>query len=495
MMVKKLEKQKLNMNKKYRILALLFVLSILSTTLITYQWARAEFSGAQEDLPYYVGAPGSRDYIIETNSTHVFAYNGTTGELEYSGSNATSVIQSSIDDGTDIFIKAGTYDIIALSVGAGKTVEGVKSGTILLAEDTDTVNFITVSGDNVTLKNLVFDGADIVDRIVYSDVDFMLLDGLEICNAANGAAGDGIVGDFAHSVITNCYIHDIDQDGFNPFGEFNTFSNNIVTNCGSQGVHLSSTASYTTITGNVVENCTEALDFYQNNVGITITGNYLHGLSRVIADSGTPGAVDVVIDSNIIDGSDCSSGNPMWFDTSTNDRWVISNNQIISTGTRTAVGWYGTHLLFKGNTVRYGLYGLLFREADPGNNTITDNYFLAQTSKSIAEENSADGNWIYNNYCEKPISILSTSKVERNYQGFVTENSGVAEASNGDTIAHGLAGTPDIVLLTIEETDANYFLQLQSKDATNIQIYLYDATAGAAETTDKTIHWSAIYVP
>jgi len=75
------------------------------------------------------------------------------------------------------------------------------------------------------------------------------------------------------------------------------------------------------------------------------------------------------------------------------------------------------------------------------------------------------------------------------------ENEGIAEASNTDTIAHGLAGTPTSVFFNVEETDANYRAQLNAKDATNLTLYLYDLTASAVETVDKTIHWKAKYNP
>jgi len=73
--------------------------------------------------------------------------------------------------------------------------------------------------------------------------------------------------------------------------------------------------------------------------------------------------------------------------------------------------------------------------------------------------------------------------------------SGTMEASNDDWIAHGLAGTPALVILTVNETDANYCIQLKATNSTHFQIYLYDLTAGAAETVDKTIHWYAEYQP
>lgn len=72
------------------------------------------------------------------------------------------------------------------------------------------------------------------------------------------------------------------------------------------------------------------------------------------------------------------------------------------------------------------------------------------------------------------------------------QNSGSIEASNDDWIAHGLNNlNPTVVLLTVNETDARYIVQLKATNTTKFQIYLYDETAGAAEAVDKTILWYA----
>lgn len=72
------------------------------------------------------------------------------------------------------------------------------------------------------------------------------------------------------------------------------------------------------------------------------------------------------------------------------------------------------------------------------------------------------------------------------------QSSGSAEASNDDWIAHELTGlNPTVVLLTVNETDTRYIIQLKATNTTHFQIYLYDEGAGALETTDKTILWYA----
>ena len=72
------------------------------------------------------------------------------------------------------------------------------------------------------------------------------------------------------------------------------------------------------------------------------------------------------------------------------------------------------------------------------------------------------------------------------------EDGGEAEASDTDTIAHTLLGKPVRISGTVEETDAVYILNFTA-DAANLTVALYDHTAGAAETVNKTISWEAVY--
>jgi hypothetical protein len=83
------------------------------------------------------------------------------------------------------------------------------------------------------------------------------------------------------------------------------------------------------------------------------------------------------------------------------------------------------------------------------------------------------------------------------FHGRGFQNSGTAEASNGDTISFGVtfAEAPQTVLITVNENDARYIAQAYSITTTGFSLYLWDNTAGTLETVDKTISWSADYQP
>jgi len=95
------------------------------------------------------------------------------------------------------------------------------------------------------------------------------------------------------------------------------------------------------------------------------------------------------------------------------------------------------------------------------------------------------------------VNAPSDCKIESCSFNFRTEEYGTANASNGDTIAFGvtLAGIPQSVLITVNENDARYIAQAYTITTTGFDLYLWDDTAGALETVDKTISWHVKYEP
>lgn len=93
------------------------------------------------------------------------------------------------------------------------------------------------------------------------------------------------------------------------------------------------------------------------------------------------------------------------------------------------------------------------------------------------------------------VNTVSDIKFAGN-EGYITIAAGTAEASNTDWVSFGVtfAGTPHPIL-TVEENDARYIAQPYSVNTTHFRLYLYDETAGALETVDKTINWYAEYNP
>jgi len=109
-------------------------------------------------------------YIIDKSGDTYRALNGTTGKIDYSGTDAASVIQLAINalgtTGGKIFIRAGTYLISSpISISVPLTMEG-ETGTILKSSGDNSILRINVgfNGLNsaqtiIILNNLAFDGS------------------------------------------------------------------------------------------------------------------------------------------------------------------------------------------------------------------------------------------------------------------------------------------------------------------------------------------------
>jgi len=92
-------------------------------------------------------------YIIWKEGSTYYATNGTTGLIDYSGADATTVIQSAIDNtsmGSDIFIKSGDYTISSLTI---QDCRLIGEGNINYPLDESGGVVFTLSGnDGITVK-------------------------------------------------------------------------------------------------------------------------------------------------------------------------------------------------------------------------------------------------------------------------------------------------------------------------------------------------------
>jgi len=132
-------------------------------------------------------------YIIGIDGTTIYAINCKTGKIDYSGTDARTVIQSAINaltNGGKIFIKQGTYYInSSIQYQDEVIIEGEgKDNTILKAPADYSLPFIFTPPDltvwrNVQIKNLqtFYSGID------FSSVNYGLLENLSIWHAPQGA--------------------------------------------------------------------------------------------------------------------------------------------------------------------------------------------------------------------------------------------------------------------------------------------------------------------
>jgi len=139
-----------------------------------------------------------------------YAQNGTTGVIDYSGTDAATVIQAAIDaltEGGLIILRRGIYALTScIRVSKGIHLLGEK-GAVLRVDDgaqssTNPFNILEVTGDNVTVENLELDGnAASNPNLAGTTPD---------PPPANPNIQSGIVFfSGRNGEIVNCYLHDL----------------------------------------------------------------------------------------------------------------------------------------------------------------------------------------------------------------------------------------------------------------------------------------------
>jgi hypothetical protein len=203
-------------------------------------------------------------YIIWTDGTNYYAKNGSTGEIDFSGTDATKVMQGAIDalrdTGGVIYVRKGTYNasislysnITIKGEGASTTIIGIISATgtsdsklqkISIEDLHITGNSNGIVAHHVTqlrIKNVILDGA-LVDAISMKYVDQFEIDGCII----HGVKGNGIylggsnISDAANGVINNTWIYDAGANGIHiQYGDSIKVTNVVANNNTQNGIYV-----------------------------------------------------------------------------------------------------------------------------------------------------------------------------------------------------------------------------------------------------------------
>ena len=123
------------------------------------------FGSAQTPPPSPGTVLATASYVIFHQKVF-YAQNGNTGQIDYSGTDATTVIQSAVDalaDGGLVFVRRGIYPLTgSIVLGQGIHLLG-EQGAILKVGDgsqnsLNPFNMLEVKGDDVTIENLELDG-------------------------------------------------------------------------------------------------------------------------------------------------------------------------------------------------------------------------------------------------------------------------------------------------------------------------------------------------
>jgi len=433
--------------------------------------------------------PATASYIIFKKGNKTYAKNGETGHIEYEDTDSATAINNALNSagnkgGGTVFIRKGTYQIdssIEISHDAIRLVGENPKNTILAGTanlgDNPIIN-ITKSTYDVEIANLMLDGANMPTSpyttarkgIHATGFQYRIkIHDLIVQNTpATGIGTDSIVrGWIYNNYVYNCGTSG-ESAGSNGIGiavstdvRYIIITNNIVDSCKNNGILLeyaggeaTKFSPYHIISNNIVKYC--------GTVASQSAGIRLDGVEKTIVSGNT------------------LFGNKLGIHI-TKTEWVTSNNpsrKISVIGNVIAEsGEHGIRIPYDSTEIHI-----------INNRIIGSNYYgiYVNTDGAIIEHN------IFADNSSGAILIGSGKHptIKRN-TGYTTEASGTATIPSGQTsvtFAHGLAGTPTMVVLGA--THSEVADAIWSADDTNITI-----TVPSAVSADRQISWYAEYKP
>jgi len=392
-------------------------------------------------------------YIIWTDGTTVYALNGTSGLIDYSGTDATTVIQNAIDAITDgtIFIKSGTYLINqSIHLKSDINIIGENPATTILQTNSDIsiLNTIAGNGDhtgryfNIQISRITVyknvTGTDTnysidLEDCCYTIIDNVIIDGDNTAvTSKSGIKFGKTVSDVWLNKILNSEFHAsrirVDTT--------DTWIINNYLNCNSIDEAIVVKASSIKIMDNHIIGGTDSGIYLDTVSHVDILGNFFDMCRKYAISS-----INTV-----------------------NDIAIVGNSFYKTYKTGIMIRDGSTLFTICGNTFYYSSYDTAGYSdiINYGKQcTISNNVFSTEgnTRSAIREVSPAD----YNIYAENIIDtanyvtaiiekIGTNTKIKGNI-GYTTENSSTYEIT-GDgstktfTISHGLATTPTWVDIT-----------------------------------------------
>lgn len=278
----------IRMKKKHFTVLLAALLLVLSTAfLVQYSQAPKKPSRANE-----------ASYIISIDGGSVYATNGETGRTEYSGTDASNVIQATIDSlgpsGGIIWIKEGVYVILStVKVSGNVTLSGVGFATKLVLADFADQEVIANKhsedyvDSNIVITNLQIDGNGAkqtpgaqVSTIFLSKVSRSRVEGCWIHNVAPLTTNAGIYALYSGSltirgnaIYDNPYAGVFFTGGTNGIISDNTFYHN------HRAVYLAGHLEGV-VEGNQIVSGDEGIRMYVSASNNLIQGNLIKGNSE-----------------------------------------------------------------------------------------------------------------------------------------------------------------------------------------------------------------------
>ncbi len=422
------------------------------------------------------GSPYTISVDETTGSTYYLAQDSAGRYINsFTSTNASFVLNTAIANGDSIYISSGTYDIDSpLIIGLNKKIYGFSPFGIAttVINNTGLGNAINITDGYVTLEDLV------------------------ICGAGDGTGAYGVYATkLVQSTFMRLYVYGHGLEGVYGAAESYNFRMRdcIVSFNFGGGIYLFD-AYGSIIDGNILQGNALGNDdghrsgiYVKDSEGVVISNNVIENIGSeddyvfegIWAHS--TGAAEIrstkIISNYITDVKNAIivNGTSTKYDVGSAK---ISDNRIYGTG----------GVMENGISVNYCIH-----------TEIENNRVRSVSGNGITIGSTAWYTSTENNYLEPSGTYVNSGVLTNavNEHAYPTLKSGSVAVANDGWISFGVTfpAAPQTIHLTMNESDANYKVQVKAQNTTHCQVYLFDLTAGSAEATPKTVMWTAIYTP
>jgi hypothetical protein len=451
-----------------------------------------------EEASYVIfGVEKNGDGVVD----EIYAKNGRTGEIEFAGTDASTVIQQAINvlpERGKIFIKAGMYNLSeTIFVNKSTILQGEGMATQFIGGN---FSWFNTTHDYVTFDSFYFLGSNNAN---YTGQYGILVSGVNQVKIKN-CVFDALYRAIVYSGVS--FYEEIDSCFFFSSPDTFIFSddrlNIIITNVQASvpyAVSFLDVAKVDTIrignsliAGNFSSEVLRFRDYYGGVVLVSNSDFENHG-NVALRIAGSPSNRNRFYNfvNSYFGGGDAS--------------YVIELNYtdfIHFTNCHITGGYRGVLLINENRYVKF--IGCNFQTGDVP---------IASDSTAIVKylevkDNSYDGAYPFINFANIPESnqigvliegnripnsnlhyVVGTKKYN---EGYRTENSGIAIVANNDYIAHGLVSTPTKILLTANSTEPR-ILQVIFQNSTHFQVGFWNASSSPPSpiTVSEPIFWYA----
>lgn len=389
-------------------------------------------------------------YIIFKSGSNYYAKSGSSGQIDYSGTNATTIMQSALNHQGKIIVGKGEFSISGIiCILDNTTFSGMGFETIFKQSNGANLQYIitnndqTNGNDNIIIRDLKIDGNKANNPSAGIGLDF---------RASSGHYCENII-------IENLWVTETKDHGI-AFHNARGFKilNNFVNNTGKDGIGLGWKCYEGIISGNTLEKTGDsAISTVSNNEKIIITDNTI---KNTTAGHGVDvsGGKYVTVSNNFIEEAFYDGIlvrrfqiDSTWYEI---ENIVITNNNLNKNGrhginidTVTAKYVYTTvcgNVLC--NNTQYGIYVAYVRGGSFTGNVACENgyggyrfciAYYNVISDNIAHYNKKDGMFLSD--CEH--SSITNNIIMRNsregaglYDGIVLKNSNYNVISNNRVV-------------------------------------------------------------